>query len=379
MPVSADLPAPDQIEGAPHPRETPLLYGQARAEAGFLDAWESGRLHSGWLLTGPRGVGKATLAWKIAAFLLAEPADDGLFGAPPRPDRLGLAPDHPDMRLILAGAHPRLHLVRRGPNDKGDKLSADIRADVVRGMKRFFQLSAADGGRRAVIVDAADEMNVSAANSLLKELEEPPERTTLLLVSHQPSRLLPTIRSRCRELRLAPLGPDDMAAALAQAGVEVAETEALAALAAGSVGEAIRLVRQDGLALYGDLVKLLSGAPRIDRPAAIKLAESCTGRANDRRFEMTLDLLDRLLARIARAGIVGAPDVQGAPGEARLLTRLSPDAGAARRWAELSQTLIERSRHGRAVNLDPASLILDMVFKIEETARATAAASEAQA
>ncbi|KAA9008034.1 DNA polymerase III subunit delta' [Histidinibacterium aquaticum] len=370
----ADLPDPDRLPGAPHPRETPRLFGQEAAEAAFLEAYGSGRLHSGWMLTGPRGVGKATLAWKIATFLLAEPPPgDGLFGPPPVPETLEVSPDNPDARLARSGAHPRLHLVRRGPNDRGDRLSAEIRADVVRGMKRFFQLSATDGGRRAVIVDAADEMNVAAANSLLKELEEPPARTTLLLVAHGPSRLLPTIRSRCRELRLRPLGPEDMERALTQAGVETAETAAIATLSEGSVGEAIRLAQGDGLSVYGDLVRLFEGLPRIERPAAIKLADSCAGRQNDARFELVLDLIDRFLARTARAGLQGAPSVQGAPGEARLLPRLAPGPKASRAWAQLAQVLTERSRHGRAVNLDPASLILDMVLKIEETARAEAA------
>ncbi|SLN67096.1 DNA polymerase III subunit delta' [Roseisalinus antarcticus] len=380
MSVSTDLPEPDRLPGAPHPRDTPRLFGQDRAEADFLDAYASGRLHSGWLLSGPKGIGKATLAWKIATFLLAEPAqaDGGLFGPPPPPTSLHVDPEHPDARLIRSGAHPRLHVLRRGPNDKGDRLSAEIRAEVVRGMKRFFQMSATDGGRRAVIVDAADEMNVAAANSLLKELEEPPARTTLLLVAHRPSRLLPTIRSRCRELRLSLLGPEDLARALDQSGIDIPETEAMTALSGGSVGEAIRLVQGDGLALYADLVRLFSDLPRLDRPAALKLADSCAGRQNDARFEMALDLVDRFLSRTARAGLMGEPAVQGAPGEARLLTRLAPEVRAARTWANLSQTLIDRSRHGRAVNLDPASLILDMVFKIEETARHTTV-SEAKA
>ncbi|ROU00329.1 DNA polymerase III subunit delta' [Histidinibacterium lentulum] len=376
----ADLPEPDRLPGAPHPRDTPRLYGQAAAEAAFLEAFASGRLHSGWLISGPRGVGKATLAWKIATFLVAQPAatgEAGLFGAPPPPESLAIPPDHPDARLVAAGAHPRLHLVRRGPNDRGDRLSAEIRADVVRGMKKFFHLSATDGGRRAVIVDAADEMNVSAANALLKDLEEPPALTTLLLVAHRPSRLLPTIRSRCRELRLGPLEAADLGAALAQAGVDLAETDALAVLSGGSVGEAIRLAQGDGLSLYADLVKLVSGAPRMDRTVAIRLAEACVGAKNEARYDMTLDLLDRLIARLARAGVAGPPEVQGAPGEARLAARLAPDARAARAWADLGQRLTERSRRGRAVNLDPASLVLDMLLKIEETARAVATAEAA--
>ncbi len=230
-------PEPDRIEGAPHPRETNLLYGQDAAQADFLQAFGSDRLHHGWLITGPRGVGKATLAWQIARFLLATPLvrEDGLFGAPPPPTDLHIAPDHPVSRRMLAGSEAGLFALRRPYDDKAKRLKAQITVDEVRRLKGFFALSSADGGRRVVIVDTADDMNVSAANAILKLLEEPPDRTTLLLVSHQPSRLLPTIRSRCRELRLAPLNAADMAQALAATEIEqdVSNPAALAALSGG--------------------------------------------------------------------------------------------------------------------------------------------------
>ena len=369
-----DAPEPDHIAGAPHPRETSRLIGQDAAVQGFLDAFNAGRVHSGWLITGPRGVGKATLAWKIATFLLSRPVETGgLFGAPPAAETLDVDPDSPDARLVRSGAHPRLSLLRRGLDDRGN-LRAEITVDAVRGLKSFFHMSSTDGGRRVVIVDAADEMNRSAANAILKELEEPPANTTLLLIAHQPSRLLPTIRSRCRELRCAPLAPRDLSGALEQAGLHTDQAEALSTLAGGSVGDAVRLLTQDGLALYADLVDTLSGLPRMDRPRLIKLAESCTGKAGQTRFALMLDLIDLFLARAARTGLLGEPGAQGAPGEARLLARLSQDAGAARVWADLQQTLSARARHGRAVNLDPASLILDMGFAIESAALGTAAA-----
>lgn len=364
------LPQPDQIEGAPHPSTTQHLFGQDAAEAAFLAAFNADRLHSGWLVTGPRGIGKATLAYRIARFLLATPpATDGLFGAPPPTETLDIAADHPDAQLILAGAHPRLFVLKRGLTDKGDRLASTISVDVVRGLKGFFQLSAADGGRRVVIVDSADEMNTAAANALLKELEEPPANTTLLLISHQPSRLLPTIRSRCRELRCQPLGPDAMTAALTQLDHTPSAPEALSVLAAGSVGDALRMSSSDGLALYEALVKLLSPLPQLNRPAALKLADSCTGRAGEARFALLLDLIDLFLARAARAGLMGEPSVQGAPGEARLLAAVSPHDHAARRWAALQQHLSDRVRHGRAVNLDPAALTLDLLLQIEKTAQ----------
>jgi DNA polymerase-3 subunit delta' len=367
--MSDEAPEPDRVEGAPHPRDTPLLRGQAAAEATFLDAVRSGRMHHGWLLTGPRGVGKATLAWRIARFLLAEePADAGLFGAPPPPETLDIAPDHPIARRVAAQSEGRLKLIRRTADEKTGRLRNVITVDDVRALKSFFHLSAADGGRRVVIVDPVDEMNPNAANALLKELEEPPKDAVLLLVSHQPWRLLPTIRSRCRELRLIPLGPQDMAAALTAAGAEDTNAVALSELAAGSVGEAIRLANLDGVASYAALVALFAGIPRMDRMKALALADSAGARGAEARFDLMLTLIETFLARAARTGSLGAPPPEAVPGEAALLMRLAPDPAAGRAFADLQQTLGSRARRGKAVNLDPAALLLDMVLKIDETA-----------
>lgn len=370
--MSDAAPAADQVPGAPHPRETPRLFGQDAAEQAFLSAYTSGRLHHGWLLTGPRGVGKATLAWRIARFLLATPPaeEDGLFGAPPPPTTLDIDPDHPVAHRLLAGSDPGLVTITRSVNEKTGRLRDEIVVDDVRALNRFFGLSATDGGRRVVIVDCADEMNVNAANALLKMLEEPPARTTLLLISHRPSGLLPTIRSRCRTLRLAPLSPRDMAAALEQAGAPApANADYLAALAAGSVGAALRLTALGGLEIYAELVALLATLPRLDRPRALALAEAAAQRGAADRFELLLDLVDMALTRLARTGAAGQPpQPQAAPGEAETLARLSPDAHRARAWADAAAEITARSRHGRAVNLDPAALVLDTVFKMQKTA-----------
>ncbi|MBL4917614.1 DNA polymerase III subunit delta' [Szabonella alba] len=363
-----DLPEPDRVTGAPHPRETLRLYGQEAAEAGFLSSFNSGRLHHGWLITGPRGFGKATLAWRIARFLLATPDDDGGMFAPPPPDRLDIPPDHPVMRRSMAGAEPRLFHLRRAWDDEKKKLKTVITVDEVRKMKGFFTLSASDGGRRAAIIDSVDEMNPQAANALLKLLEEPPEGATLLLVCHQPARILPTIRSRCRELRLAPLSPGAMADALADAGTPPEDPAALAQLSGGSVGEAIRILNLDGLNLYRGLVQLFATLPRLDRMRAAALADLGAGRGAEESFDLILTLIDLFLARLARAGTLGQTAPEAAPGEAALLARLAPDPRAARGWADLAQGLAARARRGRAVNLDPAALLMDMVLSIDETA-----------
>lgn len=378
MSAPADLPDLDAVEGAPHPRLATALFGQPAAEAAFLDAHAGGRLHHGWLLTGPRGVGKATLAWRIARFLLATPATDdgGLFGAPPAPQTLDISADDPVARRVAALSEGRLCLVRRtwDTDKKPPRPFTAIRVQDVRRVTGFFGLSAAGGGRRVVIVDAADEMTPNAANALLKLLEEPPAGAILLLVSHQPAALLPTIRSRCRVLRLSPLGPADMARALAAAGVETApdQAAALAALSGGSVGEAVRIANLDGLRLYAALVDLFATLPRLDRPRALALADAAGARGAEGRLDLVLRLFDLLLSRLARAPLAGIGDA-AAPGEAALLARLSPGPRQARAWADLHETLGARARHGRAVNLDPAALVLDMCLRVEATAASAAA------
>ncbi len=370
--MADDAQDPTRIPGAPHPSETLDLIGQDAAQRAFLGAFNTGRLHHAWLITGPRGVGKATLAWRIARFLLAtpDPDPDDMFGAPV-PDTLAISPDHPIARRIAAGAEPGLKAVRRTENEKTKRLRDQIIVDDIRALGSFFQLSATDGGRRVVIIDAADDMNVNAANALLKMLEEPPARTTLLLVCHQPSRLLPTIRSRCRTLRLTPLSSQDMAAAMAQAGVDPGPSgAALAELSAGSVGEAMRLSLMDGLKIYNEIIELLSSMPNMDRARALSLAEAAAQRGAEQKLDLLYTLIDVALARLARTGAGHPPQVDAAPNEGATFARLAAHPAQARAWADTAQTALARAQHGRAVNLDPAALVLDTLFKLSQTAPA---------
>lgn len=352
-----DIPEADRVPGAPHPRHAPRVIGQDAAIAAFTGAARDDRLHHAWLLTGPRGTGKATLAWAIARWLLSESTS---------PD-LSTDPDAPEARRLRALSEPRLQLIRRPWDDKAGRLSAQITVDEIRRLLSFFHMSAAEGGRRIAIIDAADDMNPAAANALLKVLEEPPAGAVILLVAHQPAGLLPTIRSRCRTLRLAPLNPAQMGGILGDLGIHE-DAEALAALSDGSVGEALRLAGQDGLDRYQQLVDLFATLPRFDRMAAAKFAEGAAGRATAEGdpFDLTITILDRFLARLARAGLMGAPLIQAARGEAALMARLAPDDLAARAWAEAQAHLSARARTGRAVNLDPAALVMDMVLGLAQ-------------
>lgn len=349
---------PDRRDGAPHPRETAALFGQEAAEARFLAALAAGRPHHAWLLTGPRGVGKATLAWRVARHMVA----GGSSGT------LAMPPDAPVFRQAAALSHPALRLCRRGWDDKAGRLRTAISVDDVRGLKGFFQLSATGGGWRVAIVDAADEMTTAAANALLKLLEEPPPRAMILLVCHNPALGLPTIRSRCRELRCVPLGPSDLAAALTAAGVTTeADPAVLAALAGGSVGRALELGAGGGVALYGDIVAMLASAPPVDRARVAALAEACSGRQAEARYALTLELLELALCRLALAAATGALETTSAE-EAALVQRLAAAPGQAQVWATAVPQLAARAGQARAVNLDPAQVILDTCLRIDAAA-----------
>ncbi len=362
-----DLPEPDRTEGAPHPRETVELYGQERAERAFLDALASGRVHHGWLLAGPRGVGKATLAYRIARAMISW-QDDGLFGSGP-PETLRMDPEDAVFRRIAAQGESRLRVLRRAANEKTGRLATVITVDEVRKVKEFLQLSVPDGGWRVIIVDAAEEMNTSAANAILKLLEEPPEKTLLLLVSHAPRRLLPTIRSRVRVLDCAELGPEDLARALAATGAEPPrDMAALSQLSGGSVGEALRLMAVDGLDLYARLVGLFSPSG-LDRPSMIALAQSASGRDAEPRYDALLRLVQMLAARLARAGATGTPPAEAAKGEAALAGAVAATPGQARLWAEAASRAAASTSHMRSVNLDPAQVILDTLLDLDAVLR----------
>ncbi|SDZ31915.1 DNA polymerase-3 subunit delta' [Jannaschia faecimaris] len=348
-----DIPEPDRHGDAPHPRMTEQLFGQKAAEAAFLQAWNTGRLHHGWLLTGARGIGKATLAWRIARFLLTDP--------PVQAQTLDPTPGHPSLPRIRALSDPGVMLLRRPWDEKAKKLKTQITVDEVRRLGGFFGMSS--GGRRVVIVDPADDLNPSAANAILKLLEEPPAQATLILISHQPARLLPTIRSRCRVLRLAPLDLPALEAAVEQAGRHAAAANALAE---GSVGAALELA-EGGAETYEALVGLFA-KPVLDRARARAMADACAGKAGQARLDATLNAIERLLHRTARAGLLGPP-ADAPDTEVRTLTRMAPHDAAARAWARVAQDVSDRAAHARAVNVDPAAIVWDALARIDAQAR----------
>ncbi len=372
MSDAGEQPEPDRVPGHPHPRETRRLFGQQTAEQGFLTAWGEDRLHHAWLLRGPRGIGKATLAYRIARALIADGPGGkqagGSFGSG-LPATLDPPEGCPVATRIRARSEPRLAVLRRTVNEKTGRLRNQIAVDDVRAVRRFLSLSAADGGWRAVIVDAADEMNRSAANALLKVLEEPPARTALLLVAHSPAALLPTIRSRCRTLDLRPLGAVELSAALAQAEAPVTAQEAgpLALIAGGSVGEALRLTAGGGVALYGRLVALLGGGRGVERSGMMDLAEQVTGRGAEALYELVARLTLTLIGRLARHAATGSSEAEAGPGEAALMAAVARNRAQAALWAEAAGRVAAATSHARAVNLDPGLTIIDTFLDLDAT------------
>ena len=189
----------DRIAGFAHPRQNTGLIGQDAALTRAARALRGGKPPQGWLISGPPGIGKATLAYRIARYLLAHGATGE--GAAD----LSVPPNDPAAIQVAAGSHPGLLVLKRGENPDTGKLMTVLSVGEIRKLANFFGMTSGAGGWRVAIVDTADEMNDNAANALLKLLEEPPGRAMLLLLSNTPGRLLPTIRSRCQRLELRPL------------------------------------------------------------------------------------------------------------------------------------------------------------------------------
>jgi DNA polymerase III subunit delta' len=356
MAPRADESAPeaDRFEDAPHPRESFALVGHAEAERALLEAYKANRLPHAFIIGGEPGIGKATLAWRLARFVLANPNPAAAKAA----QDLAVAPNHPASRKIAALSHNDLFLLRRGWNEKSKRHYTEIRVDDVRQAIHMFQRSAGSEGYRICIVDCADDLNRSAANALLKLVEEPPARSLFVIIAHRPGLVLPTLRSRCRVLLLRPLSTDEILAVIDGLGepwtdLDAATRRAAAERAQGSVSSALRLLAEDGLELDTQTSRLLDQLPGVDWRAVHALADRVTGRGNEAEF-------DRLLA-----SIMGWID-------ARLHSEVGGGAGRLARLAEVWEKAAEAAREAEVMNLDKRPLILS-IFADLAAARAFAA------
>ena len=344
-------PESDRADPAPHPRETAVLLGQARAEAELLDSYRAGRLHHAWLIGGRQGTGKATLAWRFTRFLLAhpDPASDAVREA----RDLSVPADHPASLTVSSGAPGDVAVLRRAWNDKTGKFFTEIRVDEVRRASGLFQQASRAGGYRICILDSAEDLNRNSANALLKLVEEPPGRSLFLVVAHHPAQVMPTLRSRCRLLMLDPLAPADAAAALAALGPpwSVAESGALdeaVERAGGSVSGAIHYLGGERLALDRDAARLLGRLPEVDWAGLHRLADRI-GTDGDDFAVLTGAILDWLHARLE----AGAPDPR----------RLAP-------LAEVWEKVRRSARDTLALNLDKKTFLFSTFADLSQATRA---------
>lgn len=332
------------------PRDTYSLHGHRDAEASLLAAYQSGKIPHAWLIGGPHGIGKATLAYRLARFVLAhpDPAAERVQAAM----SLDVDRSHPVARQIAAGTHGGLLTLERTANDKG-VMRTVITVDETRETISFFGSTAAVDGWRVCVVDTVDELNANAANALLKILEEPPARALLLLVSHAPARALPTIRSRCRRLMLRPLGREDILRAVSEVTSVAQDDSALAEsadVAEGSVARALNLLSDDALGLRQKTAAALATLPNVDPRALHALGDALN--LNDRvALSAFTDCVDRWFSERLRDDGAGARLPQ--------LARLS----------EVWEKINEAARQTESFNLERKPLVFSVFGLLAEVTR----------
>ena len=342
------------------PRTNPDLVGHAAAETALLQAWRSGRLHHAWLITGAQGIGKATLAWRFARFLLAH----GLAPAPAgqaATDNLYLLPEHPIFRRVVAGGHA--DIIDIAPNEKGN-----LGVDEVRKIEPLFRRSAAEGGWRIAIIEDADAMTEPAQNALLKILEEPPPGAILLLTAQVAGRLLPTIRSRVRTLHLEPLPAADLAAMLEKElpTLTAPARAELAALAGGSIGQALALSAAEGVQAYRELLVLIDEIHTLPAQPLLDYAEKLGRKGGEAAYAVIADLLPEYLENVARLAASGEM-TERLPGEGAVAAALAQRLGLEPALA-LWDKVREQFRQAAGLNLDRKQTLLSVLLTVKEAA-----------
>jgi len=326
----------------------PLLGHDAQISA-FTKAVESKKLHHAWLLSGPKGIGKAHFAWQASAAVLPGEQREEAQASP--------ASSH-----MQARSHPAFRWVEPDPG----KAKTQITIDQIRAMAGMFVTTAGMGGWRIAVIDAADEMNRSAANAVLKLLEEPTEKSLFFLITHAAGRLLPTIRSRCSVLRFEPLSNPQTADLLSHLAPDTddAERDAVLAFAHGSPGRARDLLSGNAADYVVTLEDIFMSLPTIDETAVLGLADMLGDRTAPPAFSILWELIEERIMFAAKASISGE---KGAPWVEQLQTS---------DWIALQESLAQRKAQAIGLNLSPRQVVLSLFFDIGRMAQVARAATQ---
>ena len=349
------------------PIATEELIGHVGAERAFLETAATGRMPHAWLISGPLGIGKMTLAYRMARFRLTQQDGDDLFSPS---ETLHMDGGNPIFHRVMAGGHGDLRTIEREVNYRTKKRRSDIVVDQIRDLSRFFTMTSAEGGWRVAIIDGADEMNPNAANALLKLLEEPPARSLLLLVCHAPGRLLPTIRSRCRHLILRPLNEADAMAVMMKQAPDLDQKDrlGLVRLAEGSPGRALAMAKEGGLEAYGELLAMVRNLPDVDFAAVHALGDKLNRANNEEAYRVWVDLFRLWVSRLARGSAARGSWTEATLGEEDLARRLTNNISLDH-WVGLWEKIGSLAMRAEQVNLDRKQVVINAFMALQSTAR----------
>ena len=294
------------------PRMMTQCMGHESVEHRLLEMAQSGRLAHGLIFSGSKGIGKATMAYRFARYLLKEgkedPNQDALFADEmPAPQDLFIPQNDPVFRRVASGGHPDFMSVERAFDTAKNRYKESVAVDEIRKVPGFLRMTASEGGRRVVIIDDADTMNRNAQNALLKVLEEPPNKAVLILVTHRLGALIPTIRSRAQVVNFQPLPKETLKELLAHQsyGLSPTQIENLSEFAEGSIGKAVRYIEEGGLDAFSQILELLENYPKLSWPKIHQVAENLGRSGEEERYHMFTQLLlwcfDKLAVMKARA------------------------------------------------------------------------------
>jgi len=290
------------------PRENPDCFGHDTIEKSLLDLYNQGALPHALIFSGPMGVGKTTMAFRVARFLLKHGAgadnQDSLFGdVPPAPTNMNVAEDDPVFRKVASGGHPDLRTIERAFDEKKNARKGTVDVETVRTIAPFLRMSSSEGGWRVVIVDEADMMNRQSQNAILKILEEPPPKALLILICNRLGAMIPTIRSRCRTFNFAPLDPATLTALLKRAApsATTGEIALLSTLSDGSMGRALTLMEEGGVNTLNTIIDFLSAHPDWDWPKIHPWADNLSRPGSEKSYQGFTSIMEWVAANLLRA------------------------------------------------------------------------------